>query len=103
MHAAALLLLKLRGTLARLLRLGLALLLCLPRLLLVGRSRLLCRRLSTALVSTALAIRAIHLVAGVATRRLKAFLPEGRRLLEHLEGCRRVGASRQLVWVHAFG
>ena len=36
MHAAALLLLKLRGARTRLLRLGLALLLCLPRLLLTG-------------------------------------------------------------------
>ena len=35
-HAAALLLLKLRGALARLLRFGLARLLCLPRLLLTG-------------------------------------------------------------------
>ena len=103
MHTVALLRLKLRGARARLLRGGLARLLCLPRLLLIGRSRLLCRRLSTAVVSTALATRAIHLVAGVAARRLKAFFPEAPRLLEHLEGRRCVAASWQLVWVHAFG
>ena len=94
-HTVTLLLLKLRGALARLLRLGLALLL---RLLLVIRS---CLR-STVLVSTALVIRAIHLVAGV-TARLKALLPEAPRLLEHLEGRRRVTAFRQLVGVHAGG
>jgi hypothetical protein len=101
-HAVALLLLKLRGARARLPCLGLALLLCLPRLLLIGWSRLLCRRLSTAVVSIALAIRGIHLVAGVAARP-KAFLTEAPRLLEHLKGCRRVAASWQLVWVHAGG
>ena len=103
MHEAALLLLKLRSSLARLLCLALTLLLCLPRLLLIGRSRLLCSRLSiVALVSTTLAIRTIHLVAGVAAR-LKALPPEAPRSLELLKRRRRVTASPQLVWVYAGG
>ena len=59
MHTVALLRLKLRGARARLLRGGLARLLCLPRLLLIGRSRLsaLC------LVCLVLQLVALRLVA----------------------------------------
>ena len=98
-HALLLMLLESR-------RPGACLLGALLRLLLVGGSRWLCRRLSTALVSTV--IRAMFVagdagVAGVAARRLKKVPPEAPRSLEHLEGRRRVAAFRQLVWVYASG
>ena len=69
-HAAALLLMKLRVALARLLRFGLARLLRRRRLLLIGRYISRSRLLSTAFAITALAVWANHVAHRQALRHI---------------------------------